>query len=118
MRAYKPRGTQGLTKVRRGNAAPGGGDGGAYRVGLGWHTACALWLTTPRTECMRSLAGSRRWRENQPMAAFDTPQEEAACTMLKQVLQNHIATYNLSFISLVIVITGLLGDRCKRFCEA
>jgi hypothetical protein len=52
------------------------------------------------------------------MAAFDTPQEEAACTMLKQVLQNHIATYNLSFISLVIVITGLLGDHCKQFCEA
>lgn len=51
------------------------------------------------------------------MAEFATPQEEAACTMLKQVLQNHIATYNLSFVSIVMVITGLLGDRCKQ-CEA
>ena len=30
------------------------------------------------------------------MVEFATPQEEAACTMLKQVLQNHIATYNLN----------------------
>ena len=37
------------------------------------------------------------------MAEFDTPQEEAACTMLKQVLQNHIATYNLSFIGIISI---------------
>ena len=50
------------------------------------------------------------------MPAFATPQEAAAYTMLKQVLQNHVALHRMSLLAAVMAGVGLLGDRCVACC--
>lgn len=52
------------------------------------------------------------------MPAFATPQEAAAYTMLKQVLQNHVTLHRMSLLAAVMAGVGLLGDRCMACCGA
>jgi hypothetical protein len=51
------------------------------------------------------------------MPAFATPQEEAAYTMLKQVLQNHVTLHRMSLLAAAMAGVGLLGDRCVACCR-
>jgi len=52
------------------------------------------------------------------MPTFATFQEEAAYTMLKQVLQNHVTLHRMSLLAAVMAGVGLLGDRCVACCRA
>jgi len=52
------------------------------------------------------------------MPTFATFQEEAAYTMLKQVLQNHVTLHRMSLLAAVMAGVGLLGDQCVVCCRA
>jgi hypothetical protein len=52
------------------------------------------------------------------MPEFATPQEAAAYTMLKQVLQNHVTLHRMSLLAAAMAGVGLLGDCCVACCGA
>jgi len=52
------------------------------------------------------------------MPEFATPQEAAAYTMLKQVLQNHVTLHRMSLLAAAMAGVGLLGDLCVACCGA
>lgn len=52
------------------------------------------------------------------MLEFATPQEAAAYTMLKQVLQNHVTLHRMSLLAAAMAGVGLLGDCCVACCGA